>query len=429
VNAERNGTTVPGHTVPGRTVLVVDSNSAGSGAAALLAARARGYRTHFLARDPAEYRRLDPGPPQVADEVTVVDTFDVTKMLRAVDGGSYAAVLAYDELRVVQAAVLGGYLGVPHNPPVEAVLRTRFKDLTRAALAGTPWAVRYAAGSLDDRPAESPVGYPCVVKPPDEAASVGVRICPDRRAFTDALARLRGIAGRRSGRGYQRMREFLVEELLTGPEYSAELVWSAARQDWRLIGYTAKITSAAPACIELGHLFPHRFPPVQEAGITASLAGCLRQLGLRDTLAHVEFRLDDGQVRLIEVNPRPAGGPIPALVRAVTGTGLADLHVAAHLGDADAVLDAMTCAGYAGAAFLVPGRPGRVTGFDVRPGLDLPATDLRVAGVPRDVRPGASNEDRLGYVLARGDSPNAVAALLARRRAGIQPRYAAAGAA
>jgi hypothetical protein len=373
-----------------QTVLVVDSNSAGNGARALMAARARGYRTHFLARAPQEYARRPLNPLLAADVVTEVDTFDVPKMLRVLTAArGYVAALAYDELRVVQAALLGDYVGAEHNPPVHAVVQARFKDLTRTALAGTPWSVSFATRSLKAPCPTSPIGYPCVVKPVDEAASVGVRICRDDRAFAEAIDQLRTLTAQLSSRGYQRTGEFLVEELLTGDEYSAELAWSSHDCDWRLIGFTEKTVSPEPECVETGHVFPHSFGAEDDQRIASALSRCLRRLGLRDTVVHVEFRIDHGRPRLVEVNPRPAGGPIPELVKAATGVCLTDLHLAAHLGNADKLLGSMQVTGIAAAGFLVA--PGA-----------------------------ASNEDRLGHVIVRGESAGQAKQALAKELARLR---------
>lgn len=408
-----------------KTVLFVETNSAGNGTLGMLAAQKAGYRTHFFARNPAEYERHAPNPLYVADEFSHVDTYDVTKMLRVVDGrDDYAAVLAYDELRVVQAALLGEYLGTPHNPPVEAMLRVRFKDLMRCALAGTRWSVRHSKLSLTDGPATKlPMPFPFVVKPVDEAASVGVRICRDRSDFVAALSDLRQITACANSRGYQRLDEALAEELIEGDEYSAEFVWSAGRADWELIGFTAKMISSEPSCVEVGYVFPHRFGGDADDYVAAELRACLNHLGLRETMAHVEFRRVGERVRLLEINPRPAGGAISQLVSIITGVGLADLHLAAHLGNSDKLLAGITMDGYAGAAFVVPEQAGKV----VR--LEPPLRDIegimafRESKLPRVVEAGKSNEDRLGHVVFRAKCREEVERKMRRACRDIKPLY------
>jgi hypothetical protein len=408
-----------------KTILFVETNSAGNGTQAMLAAQAAGYRAHFLAANPEEYERHEINPLLVADEVTHVDTFDVPKMLRIVDGRTdYAAVLAYDELRVVQAALLGSYLGLRHNPPVDAMVRVRFKDRMRHALSGTRWSVRHTVLPLADMsPDRPPMPYPFVVKPLDEAASVGVRVCRDPGGFADAVAGLRHITARRNSRGYQRLGEVLVEELLDGDEYSAELVWDATCADWVLIGFTAKIMSLGPSCVETGYVFPHWFGDGIDDHIVAELRDCLDHLGLHDTMAHVEFRYAAGQVRLIEVNPRPAGGAIPQIVGRVASTGLIDLHLAAHLGGVHSALATVTLSGYAGALFVVPDRAGTVVGLEPAPQDIDGVVSFRQPAFPRVVQAGQSNEDRLGYLVVQAATRGRVESAIRHARR-IRPVYA-----
>ncbi len=410
---------------PMNTVLFVETNSAGNGTEAMLAAQTAGYRTHFLTCNPAEYAQHQPNPLLVADEVSHVDTFDVTKMLRVIDGrNDYAAVLAYDELRVVQATLLGNYLGLTHNPPVEAMLRLRFKDRMRHALAGSNWSVRHLSLPLGDiSPSTPPMPFPFVIKPLDEAAGVGVRICRDSRSLATAIDELRDITAHANSRGYRRLREVLIEELLEGDEYSAELVWSARRGEWVLLGFTAKIMSPEPCCVEVGYVFPHHFGDGIDERITSELRHCLGHLGLRDTMVHAEFRYSGGRIGLIEMNPRPAGGAIPQLVNLVTGTGLVDLHLATHLGNADRALAELTLNGYAGALFVLPEKAGRVVRLN--PALqDIGGiTSFHESRLPRFVDGGTSNEDRLGHIVVHAPTRDEVERVMREAQRCVKPQY------
>lgn len=403
------------------TILVVESNHAGSGTMALRIAKAWGYRTHFLCRSPAEYEARAVNPMAVADEVTVVDTFDIARLIRVVDGrDDYVAVLAYDDLCVLQAALLGQYLGLAHSPPPSAITRTRFKDRFRAALAGTPWSVRHATVELTV--ASSPVGYPCVVKPTDVAGNYGVSVCRDEREFLAALTRLRDFTGRVYGRGYQPMPVALVEEELAGEEFSAEMVWSTRLVDWRLIGFTTKEFSGDSCPIEVEHMFPHEFTTPVNEHVTAQLRGCLRALGLRDTLVHVEFRLHDGVISLIEVNCRPAGGKINDLVEMALGSSLIELHVAAHLGLVDAILDDVKQRQYAGIRFLLPTQEGIIERFSVE-SIDEPNVDIHTVPTPLRTDAVFTSDSRIAHVIASGRDEDEVHHLLNKNLSRVQPHY------
>lgn len=406
------------------TVLVIETNSVGNGITSLRLAKELGLRTHFLCRSPEEYAGHPVRPTDLADEVDVVDTYDVAKLLRLVEGRTdYVAVLTYDDLRVVQAALVGHHLGLAHNPPPGAVVRTRFKDKLREALASTRWAVRYEVVDLTAR--TSPIGYPCVVKPVDEAGSNGVSLCRDDADFAHAMAVLSTVTGKPTWRGNSPLATAIVEELLPGEEFSAELVWSTAGNDWELLGFTAKQLGEWSAA-EVGHVFPHHFPPEVAERIEAEIRACLRHLGLRDTVAHVEFRLSGSRFSLIEVNPRPAGARLDDLVALTTGVGLVELHLAAHRGVADDLLRRRRPDGYAGMRFLVPDRPGTVRRLHVAPAPEDAGevVELRTVATPREIGMDLSNGTRLGYVIARGESPEELTRVLDRHIARIRPEYA-----
>lgn len=404
------------------TVLVLETNSVGNGIKAIQVAKKLGLRTHFVCRSPEEYAGHPIRPTDIVDEVDVVDTYDVAKLLRLVDGRTdYVAVLTYDDLRVVQASVVGHYLGLTHNPPPAAVVRTRFKDRLRQALAGTHWAIRYQVVPLTT--VTSPIGYPCVVKPVDEAGSNGVSLCRDDADYARAMTVLRALTGKPTWRGNTPLETAIVEELLPGEEFSAELVWSTSKNDWELLGFTAKELSERSAA-ELGHRFPHGFPPALTERIDGEIKDCLRHLGLRDTVAHVEFRLSEENFSLIEVNPRPAGARLDDLVALTTGVGLVELHLAAHLGAADDLIRRMRPNGYAGMRFLLPDRQGTVRALHVDPAPDAHEVELRTVATPREIGMDINNGARLGYVIARGDSPAELTRTLDRHIARIRPEYA-----
>jgi biotin carboxylase len=406
------------------TVLVLETNSSGTGTKALRLAKDLGLRTHFICRSPDEYAAHPVRPTDVADEVDVADTYDVAKLLRIVDGRTdYVAVVTYDELRVVQAALVGHYLGLPHNPSPAAMVRTRFKDRMRRALSNTRWAIRHEVVPLTAT--TSPIGYPCVVKPVDEAGSLGVTVCHDDADFTHAIAVLRAVTGKPTWRGNTPLETGLVEELLPGDEFSAELVWSTEQDDWVVVGVTAKQLSDR-CTAEVGHIFPHRFPPGVAEHVDAELAGCLRHLGLRDTVVHMEFRLSGGRFSLIEVNPRPAGQRLNELVELTTGVSLVALHLAAHMGEADNLIRRMRPGGYAGMRFLLPDRPGTVHRLHVAPAPDALEDEvvLHTVPTPREIGVDMNNGSRLGYVLARGESPEELTRILDRHIARIRPDYA-----
>jgi biotin carboxylase len=385
----------------GEEVLVIETNGAGNGVMGLRAARALGYRAHFVTSSLDQYAGMADHPGDAADQVSVVDTYDVTKLLRFGHGRRPAAVLAFDDFRAVQAAILADHLGVRAGPSVDALANVRFKDRMRACLAPTRHHVRFGVHALDGD-VRSDVGFPCVVKPVDGSGSVGVRVCDRADELREAVASARAARDKVAVGGY-RIDHLIVEEVVAGDEFSAEMVWDAGRGEWRVVGITKSHFSDPPHRVELGHVFPHPLDPALAAHVASELRDVLRILGLRGTIVHLEFRLDGDRVRIIEVNPRPAGGRITALTRFARGVDLTVLHLFAHLGLAlPAEPPGSAPERFAAVRFFVPATPGRITDIVLPPSDDARIVATGAAPTPLSLSTVHDNDARIAYAVAVG---------------------------
>jgi biotin carboxylase len=382
-------------------VLIVETNRAGNGVMALRAAQALGYRAHFVTSSLDQYAGMTDHPADAADRVSEVDTYDVAKLLRFRYGRRPAAVLAFDDFRAVQAAILAEHLGVRTGPSAHALVNVRRKDRMRACLARTRHHVRFSVHDLDDD-VRSDVGFPCVVKPVDGSGSVAVRVCRRPAELREAVASARAHRDHVGVAGY-RIDRLIVEEELDGEEFSAEMVWDAGTSDWRLVGITKSYLSEPPHRIELGHLFPYPLGPAPTAHVAAELRDILNTLGLRGTIVHLEFRLDGDRVRIIEVNPRPAGGRITELTRAARDVDLTVLHLLAHLGRGlPAEPPSASPEPYAAVRFFVPARPGRIAAIVLPPVDDARIVATGAAPTPLRLNTVHDNDARIAYAVAVG---------------------------
>ncbi|MGY3677097.1 ATP-grasp domain-containing protein [Streptomyces sp. TE33382] len=307
------------------TLVLVESNTSGTGRLFARRARELGARPVLLAEDPGRYAYARD------DSLDVVraDTSTPAAVLAAVaalPGGPPAGLTTSSDYFVPVAAAAAAALGLP-GPDPEAVARCRHKGRQHAALAagGVPVAahslVTSVAAALD---AAGRTGFPVVLKPADGSGSTGVRLCTTREETAAHAALL--LARTHNERGMPTAPGFLVEEYVDGPEFSVEVFAHTA------VTVVAKHLGAAPHFVETGHdvpapLTPARAEPLAEAAVLA-----VKALGLGFGAAHAELRLGpDGPV-LIEVNPRLAGGMIPELIRSALSVDLVRAQVAAALG-------------------------------------------------------------------------------------------------
>ena len=402
---------------------LVESNTTGSGRLFARCARDLGLRPVLLARDPGRY------PYVGADrlDARVVDTGDPAAVRAACDdlGGPVAGVTSSSEYYVATAGEVARWLGLPHPDP-DAVRACRDKAVQRDRLrraglpgpgyarAGTPAAAVAAAGRI---------GWPVVVKPVAGSGSVGVRRCTGPAALCEAA---RAVLDADPGRmGLPAQDAVVVEQYLPGPEYSVETF------DESVVAVLRKHLGPEPHFVETGHDLPAPLAPAARAAIGDAALAALRALGLGWGPAHVELRHTPAGPRVIEVNPRLAGGMIPRMVQEATGVDLIAQTVARVTGSHPAL--APTRARCAAIRFLVAGAAGRLVGIDgVARARDVPGVvEVGITCPPgQDLEIRHSFQDRLGYVIAVGeDGAGAGAAAeagLGALTARIAPRRAAA---
>lgn len=312
-----------------RLLLLVESNTTGTGRLFARRAAELGVVPVLLCADPGRY-------PYAAEDrlrTVTVDTSDEDALWAAVrtleDGATVAGVLTSSEYYVPTAAALAYRFGLP-GPSADAVRACRDKAEQRRALTGAGVgsagfaAVSEVAGALA---AARSIGLPVVVKPVQGSGSLGVRLCTDLDEVAEHAGTL--LSATVNERGITAPGRILVEEYLTGPEFSVEVFGTEA------VVTVAKHVGPLPAFVETGHDVPAALTGEQEIALRETAVRAVRALGLGWGAAHVELRLTGTRTaQVIEVNPRLAGGMIPELVRRACGIDLIRAQVLAALGAA-----------------------------------------------------------------------------------------------
>ncbi len=210
------------------------------------------------------------------------------------------AVVAVDDQGVLVAASAGELVGFPHNPP-DSVSATRDKAKMRRRLAAASVsqprfvavAVSRAPGSTGEQAgaqtsaqvvaAARAVGYPCVVKPVDRAASQGVIRADDDAGAAQAARRILAILGGEAG-------ELLVEEYVAGPEVALEGLLRAGRLHTLAI-FDKPDPMDGPFFEETIYVTPSAEPGRVLRQVEACVASATTALGLVEGPVHAEVRL------------------------------------------------------------------------------------------------------------------------------------------
>ncbi|MGW7100138.1 pyridoxal-phosphate dependent enzyme [Streptomyces sp. NPDC054838] len=393
--------------LPARHLVFVESNTTGTGMLALTAAREMGYTPVLLTGAPERYAGL----VETGSEVLVCDT-NSPQELRATLVERFrreelAGITTTSDFYVPTVADLTTWLGLPGNR-VDSVATCRNKALLRGRLreagVGQPkFAVLTDAGETAD--AVAAIGLPCVVKPADDSGSNNVLLCttPEEvRAHVETI-----LAIHVNVRGMPTARTALVEEYIDAPEFSVELFTWQGRTT--CVGITRKYVTGAPYFVEYQHVFPAELSPSDEAALQDAARRAVEAVGMGLGPTHTEIRLDATGPKIIEINPRLAGGMIPELIRMATGTSLLDEQLRAAGGHAPR-LSAQTD-GYAGIRFLLATEEGEVARIDGVPeARRVPGVhDVVITARPGSpARPARNSYDRLGFVIARGDTHDQV---------------------
>jgi len=372
----------------------IESNTSGTGRLFARVAAENGVQPLLLTADAARY------PYVVQDQLEVlqVNTQDEEAILSACrrlsDERGIAGVTSSSEYFVAAAAKIAGQLGLP-APDSEAIATCRDKHLQRLRLAaeGIDSPSFHLATSADEAvTAAEEIGFPVVLKPVYGSGSIGVKLCENAAAVAAHAGEL--LSQRENERGQPIPQRILVEELVTGQEYSVETFNTVA------IGVTRKHLGSLPAFIEVGHDYPAVLNAELERSISQIALRALEALGLGWGPAHVEIRVTEDGPKIIEVNPRLAGGFIPELVRLASGVDLISATVRQVIGREPSLTPQRNQ--HTSIRFIVAEREGRLEAIN---GLEEARRVPGVIRVETYNRNGLARlcgdfRDRLGHVIA-----------------------------
>jgi biotin carboxylase len=364
---------------------------------ALCATRSQGFKTAVAAVDPSFYPEY---VNQFVDRWIVCDTQSpqaIVQATRASLSGGVAATYSFLDNFVGVAASVAELLGSRGTTP-GSTATVRDKSAVRRALDEQGVAnVRWATASLDEAHG-SPIGYPCIVKPIDGAASWDVVL-----AFTDE--QVRSLAdehrSRTYGRGVSPKGILLFEQFVDGELYSAEGFVDG--NDAEVWGYSGRDLTGPPRFTELALTFSAAEPC---EGANAYIQKVLSAANYSFGPFHVEFMVTDHGPILIEINARIAGLGAHRMLTRCLRRDIVDYVIARFVGDQRPI---GPCIGAGFTQCVIAPLSGTLTGVggveDARllPGVDFIQL-LRSTGQTVSAKP-KSNSDILALVGVWGNDP------------------------
>jgi S-sulfo-L-cysteine synthase (3-phospho-L-serine-dependent) len=378
-----------------RWAVFVESETTGHGEEMIHAARRLDLRPVLICADPSRYSFHEDV------EIRLADTADPGVVVRAIDSlpqGNVVLVTSTADRYVGISAQVAAALDL-RGPDPDAIALCQDKDRQRERLADCSVSVpefSVATEPEDAAEAADRLGCPVVVKPVNGSGSVGVRLCCTPAQAADHVKHLLSEGTDEWGR--PRAPRALVERVVPGREFSVEILAGA------IIGITETQLGSPPSFVEVGHDHPAQLTTEQAALLSAEATGAVMALGLARENAHVELRMNNNQVWVIEVNPRLPGGHITKLVKLATGIDMVENHLR-HLTGAG--VNMLATRHRSAAIRFALDKP------EFRPPECAPA--IGVVEAQLDLRPTPAHHfgdfrDRIGYVIAVGDDTPTAAA-------------------
>lgn len=380
-------------------LVFIESNTTGTGALHLSAARKLGFEVALICSTPDRY----PFAAEHEAKVIQINTDDFDVVRRTFNGlrksFHVSGVLSTSDHFIESAARLSQEFELP-GPDPYAIRNCRDKWIQRQLLEklGLPTPRFWKVESEEDlRVASGEIILPVIVKPRIGTGSIGVKLCSTMKEIADHTHAL--LSKKENERGGARPPSILIEQYLDGAEYSAELFFG------KLLGITRKHLSHPPYFVEIGHDFPADLPQPLAAAVQRAMTSALAACGLTWGHCHVEFRIIGDQVVIIEINPRLAGGHIPTIVHLATDVDPIELSIRAYTGLPTGYELNHTAA--SSIRFMTLPRSGAFLR------IDGTAKALAVTGVVEIQcykKPGADLEiqhdfrDRVGHVIAAGET-------------------------
>ncbi|WP_436862878.1 ATP-grasp domain-containing protein [Staphylococcus caeli] len=170
--------------------------------------------------------------------------------------------------------------------------------------------------------------FPVVIKPIDFGGSGGVYWAHNKKECIDAYIKSQETMDVYADAFQVSKNEFLIEEFIdSDDEVSVEVL--CGHDFYEVITITEKYLSPRPWFTEMGHLVPshrNRDSNIRQLAIQACNA-----LGINRGVAHVEIKIKDNKLYVIEAAARPGGDAIMDLVETSYGINPYQLHISMYI--------------------------------------------------------------------------------------------------
>ena len=327
--------------------------------------------------------------------------------------GPFDGVVAVADRPTFLAALAADALAIPHHPP-DAVAACRNKYLARQRFQSAgllvPEFFRVPVNADPVKAAQSAF-FPCVLKPLGLSGSRGVIRANNIGEFLAAFSRIHAllectdVAALREDHN----RYIQVERFIEGREFALEGV--VTRGELRVLAIFDKPDPLdGPFFEETIYVTPSRESDAVQTMMIEATRCAVRALGLMHGPIHAEVRVNREGVWILEVAARPIGGLCARTLRFDPDVPLEELILRHAVGE-DVVTHAQLRAGASGVMMIPIPKAGIYEGVEGEgDACEVPNVEdvIITAKEGQQILPLPEGSSYLGFIFARGESPDLV---------------------
>jgi len=337
----------------------------------------------------------------------------IAESVESFRGLKFDGVAAVGDRPAVLAAEVAAMLGLPFHSPAAALAcndKYRARQLYQAAGLRVPPFFR-CRFDQEPRTLAMRAPYPCVLKPLGLSASRGVIRANTESDFIDAFHRIRKMGeSELQVESYIEGREFAVEGLVTAGQFQPLAIFDKPDP------------LEGPFFEETIYVTPSREPVAVQHCLLDTTALAVRALGLWHGPVHAEMRYNSDGACMLETAARPIGGLCARALRFHPGVPLEELILRHALGEH---VSGATPADAASGVMMIPIPKGGI--YESVDGIDWARAIPGIEDVVITAKPGQhlvplpEGSSYLGFLFARGNSPEEVESAL--RRSHVELRF------
>ena len=324
------------------------------------------------------------------------------------------AILGIDDSGSLLAARASERLGLPYNSPLAAeAARDKYKMRTLMAAGGVPCPTfRRFTTDLAPTVVAGQVAYPCVVKPLNLNGSRGVIRADNPVEFVAAVQRLTQML--HHDQPDDQPKPYLVEDFIPGVEVALEGMLDRGRLIVLAL-FDKPDPLDGPFFEETIYVTPSRLPPATQQAIADTVTQAARALGLHMGPIHAELRVNERGPWMLEVAGRSIGGLCSQVLRFGVDESLEELILRQAC---SLPLLSTEREQRAAGVMMIPipaaGILQRVEGVDAAQAIPLIEGVEITARINYPITPLPEGESYLGFIFAKGETPDTVEAALRR---------------